>query len=294
MQILPYLYIVSGAALWGLIGVFVRNLPGFGPMQIVACRAWITAFILALFLLATDRKLLKIRLRDCWCFVGTGIFSIVFFNYCYFTTIRLCSLSAAAILLYTAPSFVTLLSLLLFHEKLTRRKLSALVLAFAGCALVSGVGQSSLQISPIGILAGLGSGFGYALYSIFAKYALERYHSITVTTYTFLFACIGVLPFAGLGEFPRLLADSPGSVWYLLALGLFSSAIPYLLYTRGLKQVPAGKASIMASIEPVVATLAGIFLFHEPATSAGLLGVAAVFASLIVLNLPNRYKLPSD
>ena len=294
MQILPYLYILSGAALWGLIGVFVRNLPGFGPMQIVASRASITAFILVLFLLATDRKLLKIRLRDCWCFVGTGIFSIVFFNYCYFTTIRLCSLSAAAILLYTAPSFVTLLSLFLFHEKLTRRKLSALALAFAGCALVAGVGQGSLQISPVGILAGLGSGFGYALYSIFAKYALERYHSITVTTYTFLFACIGVLPFAGFGEFPRLLADSPGSGWYLLGLGLLGSAIPYLLYTQGLKQVPAGKAAIMASVEPVVATFAGIFLFHEPATTASLLGVAAVFASLIVLNLPNKLKLPTN
>ena len=294
MQALPYFYILSGASLWGLIGVFVRKLPGFAPMQIVACRAWITAAILLLFLLVTDRKLLKIRLRDCWCFVGTGIFSIVFFNYCYFSTIRLSSLSAAAILLYTAPSFVTILSLFLFHEKLTRRKMCALALAFAGCALVSGVGQSALQIPAAGILTGLGSGLGYALYSIFAKYALERYHSITVTAYTFLFACIGTLPFAKLSAFPRLAADSPGSVWYLLALGLFSSALPYLLYTQGLKQIPAGKASIMASIEPVVATLAGIFLFHEPATAGGLLGVAAVFASLLVLNLPAKAALSAQ
>ncbi len=290
MQALPYFYILSGAALWGLIGVFVRALPGFAPMQIVACRAWITALILVLFLLVTDPTRLKIRLQDCWCFIGTGIFSIVFFNYCYFTTIRLCSLSAAAILLYTAPSFVMLLSLFLFHEKLTRRKLCSLLLAFAGCVLVSG-GGSALHISMTGILTGLGSGFGYALYSIFAKYALERYHPITVTAYTFLFAGVGVLPFAKLSEFPRLLAGAPGSVWYCLALGLFSSAIPYLLYTRGLKQVPAGKASIMASIEPVVATLAGIFLFHEPATPTGLLGVAAVFSSLIVLNLPTKVSL---
>lgn len=54
-------------------------------------------------------------------------------------------------------------SIILFKEKLTRRKVAALILTFIGCAFVTGVVKGSQDTSPLGILAGLGSGFGYAL-----------------------------------------------------------------------------------------------------------------------------------
>lgn len=137
---LPYLCILAGAALWGSIGIFVRVLSGMGfsSMQLIAVRAYITAAVLVVFLFVRDRfardgkKLLRVRLRDCWCFVGTGILSVVFFNYCYFATISQCSLSVAAVLLYTAPSFVLLLSILLFKERMSARKGMALLLALCG------------------------------------------------------------------------------------------------------------------------------------------------------------------
>ncbi len=92
-----------------------------------------------LFLLIFDRKLFVIRLKDLWCFLGTGICSIVFFNFCYFKAITMTSLSVAAILLYTAPAIVMVLSYFLFKEKLTKRKLLALAMTFAGCVLVTGI-----------------------------------------------------------------------------------------------------------------------------------------------------------
>ena len=73
------------------------------------------------------------------------------------------SLSTAAILLYTAPTIVMLLSALFFKEKITPIKLAALVMAFAGCCLVSGLGQGENALSLGGLLFGLGSGVGYAL-----------------------------------------------------------------------------------------------------------------------------------
>lgn len=79
-------------------------------------------------------------------FLGTGLCSIVFFNICYFTAIQLTTLSMAAILLYTAPSIVMVLSILLFKEAFTPVKALCLVLAFAGCVLVSGLGVGKVNI----------------------------------------------------------------------------------------------------------------------------------------------------
>ena len=125
-----------GASLWGGIGVFFNMLSdvGFTQMQVVAIRVTAAAVALTLYLLATDRAKLRVKLRDCWCFVGTGIVSLVFFNWCYFTAIQMTSLAVAAVLLYTSPIFVMLFSAVLFHEALTPRKLVALVVTFIGTA----------------------------------------------------------------------------------------------------------------------------------------------------------------
>ena len=134
-----------------------------------------------------DRRLLKISWRGSWCFIGAGVIGILFLNLCYYTTIKLTSLSVAAVLLFTAPIFVTLLSCLLFKERITRRKVIALTCAVVGCVLVSGVLTGDEALSFLGVLTGIGAGLGYALYSIFSRYALLRgYHPFTTTVWTFI------------------------------------------------------------------------------------------------------------
>ena len=103
---------------------------------------------------------LAIAPRDIWMFLGTGLGSIVFFNICYFTAIELTTLSVAAILLYTAPSIVMVFSIFLFHESFARRKGFCLVLGL--CRLRPGQRLRMGHVEAAGILAGLGSGFGYA------------------------------------------------------------------------------------------------------------------------------------
>ena len=106
-------FCVAGAGvLWGVLGLFVRALgeSGLLPLDVVGVRAIVTALALLIFLLVRSPGQLVVRLRDVWCFVGTGICSIVFFNLCYFTAVRMMSLASAAVLLYTAPAFVMVLS----------------------------------------------------------------------------------------------------------------------------------------------------------------------------------------
>ena len=284
-QMLPSVFIIAAGSLWGMMGIFVKWFDTFGvsAMPMTFLRALVTAVVMVVFMLVKHRQMLKIKLKDLWMFIGTGLCSIVIFNYCYFRTIMVTSLSVAAILLYTAPIFVMLISALLFKERLTARKLIALALAFGGCVLVTGV-MTGGGVSGEAILTGLGAGLGYALYSIFSRYALRRYHAYTVTTYTFVIACLGSIPFVDLKMIGGILA-APEHAFAVLLMGLVISVLPYILYTSGLNHVETGHASIMASVEPVVATLIGVVFFHETMTLVTALGALLVVCAIVLLSL---------
>ena len=280
-----YLSIISGACLWGLIALFFKFLSacGFSPLQVVTLRVLVAALLMTAIILKIDPSLLKIRWRDSWLFIGTGLLSLVFFNYCYFRAIDGSSISIAVLLLYTAPVFVMLLSLILFGEKFTGRKMLALLATFCGCGLITGIFASKLALTAEAFAFGLASGFGYALYSIFGKLALRRYSTLTITAYTFYFATLGALPLADPQQLFTLLADWRAAAG-ALAIALICTVAPYLLYTRGLQDVDAGQASILATLEPLVAAAVGIFVFGEEVTAAKILGMALILASIFILN----------
>lgn len=296
MQKKAYLYIILAASLWGCIGVFLKLLTaaGLDSMESVAVRSTVAAALYFLWLLCTDRRALKVHLRDLWYFVGTGICSLLFFNWCYFNAISLSSLSVAAVLLYTSPVFVMLLSAVFFREAITPRKIAALALTFCGCVLVAGLLPAGVGgIPPIAALFGLGSGFGYALYSIFSKFALKKYAPASITFYTFLFAALGSLPLSSLGRDAARLLD-PRTILGGLGIGVLCCILPYLLYTQGLRWAEPGKAAILATVEPFVAALIGILVFHEEVTLYKLLGMGAIFGAILVLNRGTTEKADGE
>ena len=279
------IFVLLAGILWGMMGIYVRrlNAAGFTTIEIVAVRSVVTALLLFLVLFFYNREMLKICIRDIWCFAGTGILSIVFFNYCYFKAITMTSLSVAAVLLYTAPAIVMILSAVFFHEKITTVKLISLVATFIGCVLVTGLVGSTESLNAAGILVGLGAGLGYALYSIFSRFALERgYHSLTISFYTFVFASIGVLPLADVQKIYGACVEDIGMLGFYLVFALVSTVIPYILYTLGLTALENSKASIIASVEPVAATVLGIVLFHEKMTVNIVTGIVLVLGAIVI------------
>lgn len=287
---LAYIYVFLGAALWGIIGIFVDNLSqqGFSAFQIVTVRVISASVMLVTFVAVKNFRLLKIDFKDSIHFIGTGIFSTVFFSWAYFTAIEEISLSIAVILLYTGPAFVVLLSRIFFGEPMTLRKIGALLLTLFGCVLVIKVFPINAdRISLYGVLVGLGSGFGYALYSIFGKHALKKYHPLTVITYTFVFASIVMLPTSGLTISPQQLQSQ--SVWFnILGLGFFPSALAYFLYTMGLSMVESGRASIAATVEPLVATLLGVWYFNEVLSIFQIIGMLFILSAVVLVQFKRR------
>ena len=283
--------ILLAASGWGVIGLFSRPLTAAGltALQVTFVRSAVVLAGMGLLLLVKDRRLFRIELRDGWIFLGTGLVSIVFFNVCYFTTIQMTTLAAASVLLYTAPCFVMLMSAVFFKERITARKLAALALAFGGCVLVSGIGSGG-GITPLGLLVGVGSGFGYATYSIFGKVALKKYHTFTVIFYTFLVSTVCLAPFVHIGQGIHALTSNGAAPWLALGLGIISTFMPYVCYTTGLENVEAGRASVLAFAEPMVATLAGIVVYHERLHALNASGIALIFLAIVLLSVPARDK----
>ncbi len=307
-------YILAAGSLWGTMGLFVRGLSndGLTSVEISTVRSIGAALIMGIILAIKDKSLLRIRLKDIWCFIGTGLVSLTLFNVCYFTTIQQTSMAVAAILLYTSPVFIVILSAFLFRERITGTKIIALIVALVGIALVTGVisiGQNGL-VSGAGdtgiafqtIMIGLISGLGYALYSIFGRYALERnYSSETISFYTFFFSALGLIACtlilgkenaraakALFGTIPELLAKiALGRTFIdiLLVIGIsvFVTILPYLFYTKGLSGIDNGKAGIMASIEPVVAALLGMLVYGEVLSIPSYIGIALVLVAIMLL-----------
>lgn len=286
-KLAPIMVLIAGF-LWGSMGIFVRHINEYGmnSMDIVSVRVFGAMVVMGVFLLIYNRKLFIIKLKDIWCFVGTGIVSIVFFSYCYFTAIQIATLSIAAIMLYTAPCFVMLMSAVLFKERIGARKATALLMTLVGLVLVTGVIHDMGAISVKAILYGLGSGIGYALYSIFGRYALERkYHTYTISFYTFLFASVGALPFIKADKIVNVLINNKEGMLYAFGLIIFVTVVPYLTYTIGLSHMEGGVASVLATIEPVVATLIGVIIYKEEIDPLAILGVVLVLGATVLISL---------
>ena len=285
-------YILAAAVFWGCSGAFFKELSvyGFGTMQVVFIRTSVATVILGSWLLIKDREAFKVKWRDAWCFAGTGLFSLLLFNWCIYEAIELNGIAVSFVLLYTAPAFVAVLSALLFQEKLNLPRWCTLIIVLAGCALVSGI-MGVTDVSMIGVAFGLGSGFGYALYSIFGRYALNRnYRPQTIAFYTFTLCAAGsaALSLITTGNDFQFPALNTNILLYSLLLGSAGCVFPYVLYTKGLANVTGAQASMTATLEPVVATAIGVFIYNETLSIWQGLGATLIIGSILLLSQTSK------
>ena len=291
---LGIIFILISGCFWGTAGIFVRILGEckISSMEIVFLRVLFSAVILSVIIAFYNRTLFKIKIKDIYLFAASGILSIVLFNYCYYRTIALSTLSVAAILLYTAPFFVIIISTIFFKEKITFKKIACFIFAFLGCALVSGFFSSANRISPKCLMFGLLTGFGYSLYTVFGNLLLKKgYNSLTVNFYTFVFATLGTLPFLNLRNIKNVAFSNEKVLTVAFLMAVINTVLPYFFYTKGLKTVESSKAPIIAMIEPVTATVLGVLIYGEKLNMQTFAGIVIVIASVAVLNMQTKNML---
>ncbi len=294
IQILP---ILSGI-LWGATGTFVRFLEdlGLGSLTIVEARLIPAVVIIGIGILIYNKKLFRIRLKDIWIFAGGGILGVVSLNYCYNASISSMTLSMAAVLLCIAPVFVMLFAALFFREKITKKKIICMLVAFLGCVMVSGILEEGVTGGwPVSaVIIGVLSAVCYGLNSTFSKAGTQKgYHALTITIYCFTVAAVFLIPFTDWQVIGSVLTAAPAKMGgFFLLHALLTSVCPYVFFNISLKYVETGKAAILASGEPAAATVFGFFIFHEVPTILSICGIVVVLAALAVLSMPARDRYP--
>jgi len=181
---------------------------------------------------------------------------------------------------------IAALAALVLGERLTTRIGIALALGVIGTALLVAAPPGAAGPTPRFLTGGalaLAAGLAYAVYAVVAKAAVARGNSLAITTVTFTAAAVLMLPLLAWTRDP--LAQAARGWPWLVYLGAVTTAGAYALYTLGLRRVPASVAGVMTLVEPLTATLLGVWLFGERLGPAGVAG-AALLLSAIALLLP--------
>lgn len=262
-----YLLVLVAAGFWATLGLFYKTLMGaygFSPLAVVFWRCGIASLALFLALARRGERTLRVSGRDWPFFLLFGLIGVAAFFYVYIYSISLAGMGVAAVLMYTAPAWVALFSAAFLGERMNRRKACALALAVAGAALVGKVYHlAGARLNLAGLATGLGAGIGYACYILFSKTAAQRGYSPWATlAYALGLGALFLLPLQDLRELQRAIAN-PAIVAWLLAVGLVPTLGGGLAFNAALQSIPASNASILATLEPVIATLLGSAAFGE-------------------------------
>jgi DME family drug/metabolite transporter len=301
------LLVLLAAGLWGTLGTLYKvGTDNFGvtPLAVVFWRAGLAALCLGVALgvltpaLGRGTDLLKVRRADLSLFAAFGLLGVTAFYLLYIYAVVLVGVAVAVVLLYTAPVFVALMAWRWLGEGFGPRKVAALAMTFAGCALVARIYDPSLlKVNALGILCGIGSAITYALYSILGKVSLRRgYHIATMSLYVYATGTLGLLVVAVVAGPGQLLAMGANmQVWgFLLFIALVQTIGALWAYTAGLRHLEAGVASILATFEPLVATLLAFFVLHERIEWPQLAGGALILAAVALLQVRVKVPVPQD
>lgn len=279
-----YLAVLIAAFFWGSQGVIGKKvmLVGFDPLALAAYRMTLTSLIFLIGIGLFNPKLLKIEVKDIPFFLVFGLVGIGLFHASYNYAIYYAGVSTAVMLLYTAPTFVAIISAIFLKEPLTAAKIIAIILTLLGCITLSWSGEQGLNFSGLGIFFGVLTGLSYALWNVLCKKAVSKYSHWTVNLYSMSAGSLSLLLMAA----PRKVLQvdwQPELIWVLALMAVANTLLPDTFYAYGMKFLEATKASILANGELLIAVFLAFVVLQEPLTFRKLLGLTAIIGAISLL-----------
>jgi len=284
-------FVLGAAMLWGTTGTAQSFAPvGFDPLVIGACRLTIGG--LALLLLTLWRGELG-RWRDwslrtvLWSAFFTAIYQLSFFAAVARTGVAVGTIVGIG----SSPIAAGILAYLFRGERPGRRWGVATLVAIAGCSLLALTGGAGrVRIELLGLLLAVTAGAAYAAYALAIKGLLEKHTPNAVMAVVVCVAALLLAPVFVLR--PTAWLAQPQSLAVVLHLGLFSMALSYWLFARGLLRIPVATAVTLSLAEPMTAGLLGVLVVGERLPPPAWCGLGLILCGLLLLALPRRrYRL---
>lgn len=284
-----YLLIFMSGILWGFGGYLVTQMSNMGVSSLMTAFTGHFLALLPLFIYLLVKKGmngLKISKKGLLYSILLGALTKGIFKLANDTAVTLVGVATASILMYLAPVFAAIMSMIFLKEKLRGYQHFALLLNLVGCILmVTGGNFTELNISGVGLTLGAIAGFLYALNTILGKVATSGDDSVTMTFYMILFSAITMGIFAKPWQHLDLFSNSTFLFWAFLN-SMCTGLIANLLFLKGLSMnIDASKVTIIASVEVVIATLSGVLLLKEKINLVGIIGIVIMLVSIILMNI---------
>jgi drug/metabolite transporter (DMT)-like permease len=274
------LLIVISAAAFGTLPIFTRlaYAAGADPTTVLLLRFAIAAGVMVLVMVT--RRIPFPSGRVLLALVLMGGLGYVVQSLAYFTALTMISAGLVALLLYLYPAIVTVLSAILFKERLTPVKIGALLLALVGTALTVQPGGGGRML---GIILGIAAAIIYSIYILVGSRLMPRTGAIASSTTVMLAAAIVYLGIVGVHgpTFPRTI---PGWI-AILAIALVSTVLPIVTFFAGLSRIGPTRASTISTFEPVVTVILAALILGETINALQLLGGFLILAAAVICSV---------
>jgi DME family drug/metabolite transporter len=286
--------VVLATACWSTSGLFISLVvrgSGISPWGLAFWRdvGTFTCLLLVVLLLGSQARL-RVKRRDLPWLAAMGIISIGLFHVMWNMAVLINGVSVATVIQANAPIFVTVMAWLLWREPLTRRKITAIILAFVGTVLIARLdGLGATQITLFGLVIALTAAFAYGGFSLFGKKLVGDYSPWTILLYVFGFGALILLPFQIRIPIPWPLP--PQVLGWYAGLILLSTICGFALYTTGLRHLQASVAAIVATTEVLFAAMVSYIALGERLDGWQILGAVSVVSGVILLSWqPGAFK----
>lgn len=285
----PRLMMIASMAIFGTLAPFVRNV-NVSSGELALYRAILAAALIGIFLLITRQKIPFGKIKKdipllLFSGIAMGINWILLFEAYKYTTVSVATLSY-----YCAPIIVTVISPLLFREKLTLKQIICFIMSTVGVVLIMGVIDNKGNSHIVGILFGLGAAVFYATVVLLNKF-IKNVEGIHRTFLQFISAIVILIPYV-LCTSGITLQNLDKKGWVnLLIVGLVHTGITYCMYFSSLKELPGQKAAILSYIDPLVAVIISVTILDEVITERIIIGGLLILGFTLWNEISPKKKL---
>ena len=261
------------------------------PVTLLALRM---VFSLPFFLLAAlwsrrDGAREPISRRDGFTIAGLGFFGYYLASFLDFLALQYISAGLGRLLLFTYPTMVVLLSLFFLGKRIKGREIVALLLTYAGLALVLSRAMSGQNTHlPLGAALAFGSAALYAIYLVAGSQVIQRVGALRFTAYATIVASVCcIVQFFILRPMSAL--HMPAQVYGLaIVMALVSTVFPVFMTAEALRRIGANHVAMIGALGPVSTIAMGYFGLEETLTALQIFGALLVLAGVMVVSLKGK------
>lgn len=281
------LYITLSSLSFGLIPILAKlSYKGGANTSTVLFLRFLFATLILCYFLIRNKISLKINLRQLMIVIALGIFGYSATTICLFASYDFIAVGMATTILYLYPALVTVLSLFIYKEKITKKKITSLLVSFTG--IICLIGTRNINLSVRGIIWALLSALFYSIYVIGVSYKeIKKLNSYLLSFYISVVVSITMF-FVGLTSNSLNFRISFYSLVCILLLAFISTVVALTAFLQGVRIIGPSRAAIFSNLEPFVSLFLGFLILGEKITYGMAAGSLLIIVSILILSVNKK------